>query len=115
MWRNMVNPKLLMRWVDDFNDVDPGTVDNHPLTLIAHQIIKRFLRKKVTHNWIYQVGDFREIAYKPYPLCPAVMKMGVSGRTFKQHPNSVSMESYAQYFLDKVDPAWLKRNRYELV
>ena len=110
-----VDPKELMYWVDDWRKSDPGTVNGQPLQLYGIQVIKRFLRPKVTKNWIYRIGTTREIVYKPFPKAPAVMKMGISGNTWAQHPKSVSMEQYAKYFIDRVDLDWLKRNSFELV
>lgn len=109
-----VDPKELMYWTDDYKKSNPGSVNGQPLKLIGIQVIKRVLRPKITKNYIYRIGNTREIVYKPFESAPAVMKMGISGVTWERHPNSVSMEDYAKYFIDKVDLAWLKRNNFEV-
>lgn len=110
----MIDPRELMYWVDDYKKAYPGTIDNQPLKLIGLQVIKRFLKPKITKNYIYRIGNTREIVYKTYEFSPAVMKMGISSTTWERHSKSVSMEDYAKYFIDRIDLEWLKRNSFEV-
>ena len=113
----MVNPKSLMYWVDNWRDADPGEIGGKKLNLIAIQHARRLrnLWRKRPKNLIYKIGNTREIVYKRYSKSPAVMKMGISIKRLGNHPNAVSMEKYAKYFIDKKNPDWLERNNYELV
>ena len=43
------------------------------------------------------------------------VKMGLSVKRLGFHPKAVSMEQYAKYFLDGLNPDWLERNKYKLV
>lgn len=118
----MVNPKNLMYWVDSWKNTNPGKVNGVHLFLIAIQKARRArdLWRKKPKNWIYKIGNTREIVYKEFERSPAVMKMGVSGHFLRHsgnpfHKFMVPMEKYAKYFIDNSDPEWLKRNDYELV
>ena len=113
----MVDPKSLMYWVDNWRNADPGEVGGKKLALIAIQHARRLrnLWRKKPKNYIYRIGKGREIVYKRYSKSPAVMKMGISIKRLRNHPNAVSMEKYAEYFIDHKDSDWLERNNYELI
>jgi len=117
-----VPPEVLMYKLDDWadgdprtNDFNPGKYNKQPLKLIAKQFNRRLLFFRRTKNWIYQIGSSREIVYKPFPKSAGVMLMGISMKSMWWHPKSVSMEHYAKYFIDKIDPDWIKRNDFEFV
>ncbi len=116
-----------MYWCDDVIDDDPKTKDYNPgtvkgqkLILIALQWNRRRFRKDRIKNYIYTIGDSRELVYKRFRASPAVMKMGVSIKRLMlfgnpMHRLAVSMERYAKYFLDAYNDDWLERNDYTLV
>lgn len=121
-----LDPNALMFWVDNWKeitDIHAGKIDGKPLLEIAHQKERRLWKKLIGRkikNYIYHISGTRLIVYKEYKKSAAVMRMGLSGHFLKMsgnplHKYAVSMETYARYFLDGIDPDWLARNDYELV
>lgn len=116
----MVDPNSLMSLVDQWQDVTkrcPGSVDGLRLIPIAIQTHRRArnLWKKTPKHIIYKRGDTREIWYKNSKCHVMAVKMGLSLRRLRMHPNAVSMEGYAKYFIDKIDLAWIKRNDFQFI
>lgn len=112
----------VVRFVDDYRDKDPKTVDSCPgkvygnqLVRIGVQIERRIfgLRKSVKHIIFVEEGT-RNIWYKNTFCYPSVVAMGFSASKLIFHPKAVSMQEYAKYFLDQVDTDWLKRNDFVL-
>lgn len=112
-----------VRFVDDFQDTDPrtrnscpGTVNGHKLIHIANQTQRRFgfLPKRVKHL-IYIEEGTSNIWYKNSKCNAGVVVMGFSLSRLRRHPNAIPMEDYMKYFIDEIDPSWLKRNDYVLV
>jgi len=122
----VLDPNALMFWVDKWKDITDsfaGKIDGKLLRLIAIQrerrLWKRLIGRKIK-NWIYYIEGTRLIVYKEFPKSAGAMKMGLSGHFLKTsgspyHKFAVPMETYARYFLDNIDPDWLKRNDYELI
>lgn len=118
-------PKVLIqeaiRFVDDYMDKDPKTVDRfpgkvntHQLQVIGRQTERRlFGRRKIKHL-IFVEDTTRNIWYKTSLDAVGVVMMGFSLKTLEFHKLAVPMEEYARLFLDNSDPAFLKRNDYEL-
>lgn len=115
----MVDPNLLTGFVDDINSRCPGTFKGKKLIRIAVQKERRLfglIKTGSVKNIIYQLAGTRDIVYKEKNEChPGVIMMGLKGDTWVMHPKSVPMTKYAEYFLDRVDLDWLKRNDFELV
>lgn len=118
----MVDPNLLTGFVADINDRCPGRFPKeNPKKLIKIAIQKErrlfgLIKTGATKNIIYKLEGTRDLVYKEKNEChPGVIMMGLSGKNWKSHPKSVPMEMYAKYFLDVIDPQWLKRNDYEFV
>jgi len=112
----------VVRFVDDYMDRDPSTRDSSPGKVFGHQLKKigvqiqrrLFRRGKVKHVIFVEEGT-RNIWYKNSFNNAGVVAMGFSLSRLTMHPNAVSMEEYARYFLDDSDPDWLERNDFELV
>lgn len=119
----MVDINTAVRFVDEVTDGNPkttnycpGHIDGRKLIQIGIQKERRILKKlfkKVKHIIYLQEGT-RLIWYKNNECYPAVVKMGFSMSELTMHPKAVPMETYAMYFLDNKDPAWLKRNDFVL-
>lgn len=111
-----------VRFVDDYVDHDPktrnscpGKVNGHNLILIGKQIERRFFNRGKTKHLIYLEEGTRNIWYKQSNCNAGVVKMGFSLSELDKDSNSVPMEEYAKYFIDKSDPEWLKQNDFVLV
>jgi len=117
----MPNIKEAVRFVDDFQDLDPKTKDSCPgkvngnkLVLIGKQLERREKGKGKVKHLIYVEEDTRNIWYKNSKCNAGVVMMGFSLTSLGMHPKSVPMEKYAEYFLDNKDPKWLERNDFKL-
>lgn len=115
--------RVVVRFVDDFEDTDPrtrnscpGTVNGHKLIHIANQTQRRFgfLPKRVK-NVIYLEQGTGNIWYKRSKCNVGIVAMGFSLSRLANHPNAVSMEEYTKFFVDEISPAWLAMNDYVLV
>lgn len=104
-----------VRFVDDFRDSSPGTIDGHKLIHIGNQIQRRIFRKGKVKHLIFVEEGTRNIWYKDAMHSVGASKMGFSKTRLRMHPKAVSMEQYAEYFLDGKDDGWLLRNDYRLV
>ena len=105
----------VVRIVDNPKDACPGSVYGNKLIKIGVQMERRLFRGKRIKNIIYKEDTTRNIWYKTSNCNAGVVAMGFSTTRLKNHPNAVSMELYAKYFLDKIDPLWLERNDFVLV
>ena len=111
-----------VRFVDDYmdknpktRDSSPGTVNGHRLIHIGNQIqIRIFRRGKIKHLIFVEEGT-RNIWYKDSMHSVGVVKMGFSQSRRGLHPKAVTMEKYAEYFLDGKDDSWLLQNNYRLI
>jgi len=116
-----MNMKTVVRIVDAYTDSDPSTRDSCPgqingndLIRIGVQYNRRFRFFKRIKYIIYREGSTRNIWYKSSKCNVGVVAMGFSRSRLAFHPNAVSMEMYAKYFIDRINLKWLKRNDYEL-
>ena len=113
----------VVRLVDAFQDDDyhtrdscPGTVNQHKLIHIANQMQRRFgFLPKTVKNIIYLESETSNIWYKRSKCSAGIVAMGFSLSRLARHPSARSMEDYTKYFIDEIDPDWLKRNDYVLV
>lgn len=117
------NPDIneAVRFVDDFMDKDPktrdscpGKINKHKLIVIGYQKERRLLIFKRIKHIIYREATTRNIWYKNSECNPGVVMMGFSLSRLALHPNAVTMEKYAEYFLDISNADWLERNNYVL-
>lgn len=119
-----MDTKQVVRFVDAFEDSDPRTRDVCPGTVYGHKLIHvanqtqrrlRFFGRKKVKNVIYLEEGTANIWYKRSKCNVGVVAMGFSLSRLKMHPSAVSMEQYAKYFIDEIDPDWLERNDYVIV
>jgi len=128
-----------VRMVDNWRERYPGTIDGHPLKLLAIQKerrLRRIFKGKVKH-WIYWQESSKNIWYKNSKDAVGVVKMGFSLRRLSEHPNAVPMEFYHDVFtmphslipisllpeaskktleqLALTGAEWMRLNDYELV
>ena len=112
------DPKILTRFVDDWRNSCPGTVDQHKLTKIAVQKERRILKKlfKPIKHIIYLEESTKMLWYKSNECHPAVVRMGIT-KNNTLHDKAVSMEEYYHIFVvaNIAYSEWLKRNDFELV
>lgn len=112
----------VVRFVDAWTDNDPktrdscpGKINTHDLIPIAIQYNRRFKFFKKQKHIIYNEKGTRNIWYKNSKCNAGVVAMGFSLKRLKNHPKSVSMESYAKKFIDGHNGKWLERNNYKLI
>lgn len=116
-------------------DASPGKVDGQQLVLIGQQRQRTFWHgfgQGPVKNWIYKVGNMRQVVYKQGPDNPGVVLMGISLSRMDYHPNALPMETYCKIFIDKNETdadvqkvikdggcktlqEWLAQNNFELV
>jgi hypothetical protein len=111
----------VVRFVDDYSDKNPKTNDSSPGKIDGKKLIKIGLQKerrllifKRTKHIIFVLEGTRNIWYKNNFDYPVAVAMGFKASQLKWHPKAVTMERYAQLFIDDADPEWLKINDYEL-
>lgn len=121
----MVNPDLLVGFVDDWIDKDPktrdsspGKVKGHKLILIAKQTerrLKYLFLKRTIKNWIFLLDGTHDLIYKQSFNNAGYAVMGLSLKLQDWHPKSVPMETYYDKFVAHPDKSWLALNDFELV
>lgn len=116
----MVDVNTAVRFVDDFLDGNPKTRDSCPgkvngnkLIPIANQIQRRTVGRKSIKHIIFIEQGTRNIWYKKSICDAGVVKMGFSLSELRMDARSVPMEVYAKYFIDRLNPQWLKDNDFE--
>lgn len=112
----------VVRIVDAWTDNDPKTRDSCPGKINGNDLIpigiqwnrrlRFFKRQKYI---IYQENGTRNIWYKRSKCNAGVVAMGFSLSRLSMHPKSIPMSQYAKYFIDHINPTWLKRNNYQLI
>lgn len=116
----MVDINTAVRFVDAFMDEDfntrescPGKVYGHKLIPIANQIQRRTIGRKSIKHIIFLEEGTRNIWYKKSICDTGVVKMGFSLNELRMDKKSIPMEIYAKYFIDRINPQWLKDNDFE--